>query len=105
LPGRFRWLSANDISIDNQSGQDVIEIDIIPHSGNEEYRIVAIPNGAVGRFTIHDLLFDGELNVAGGSLRDGSRLQSSLLDIEGAHYHRRIRIIIGAGGKIRMIWE
>jgi hypothetical protein len=98
-------LSANEIIIDNQSGQDVVEIDITPRNGNDWYRVGEIPSGTAGHFTFHDLLFNGKFNVAGGSLRDGSRLQSTLMDIEGKHYHGRIKILIEGGGKIRTIWS
>ena len=97
--------STNEIIVDNRSGQEISNISIQPRDGNYGFDIDGIPDGCTARFKFNDLFFDGRFNVAGGSLHDGSRLSSFIGQIEGGSYHRRSRIIIAGGGKIRAIWE
>jgi hypothetical protein len=95
-------MSANEIVIDNESGQGISQIWIM--STAHSFRVDGLPNGVSCPVTIRDLFFDGHMNVGGGSLQDGSRLEIAS-SIKGDRYRRHTRIVIERGGRVRIIWE
>jgi hypothetical protein len=97
-------ISANEITVENRSGQEISSIGIHPSNGNWSYRFAGLPDGLTGRFTVHNLFFDGRLSV-NGSLRDGSLLQYDIMGFEQKSYHRRVRILIERDGKTHAVFE